>query len=77
MNEQLKESLADLMEVPAEQIEPGFDLRGRMDSMNVVSIIALVDEIFGVVLNGPDIAKCESVADLEVLIGKTRRGSAS
>lgn len=39
------------------------------DSLAVVSLIAMVDEQFGVTLNPKEIAKAASVADLIALLG--------
>ena len=46
-------------------------LQGRegWDSLAVVSLIAMVDEQFGVTLSPKDIAKAESVADIVGMLG--------
>lgn len=69
--EQLFAGLADLLERPLADIVPEF--QPTWDSLAVVGTIALVDDVYDVVLGGPRIAKCEKVADLLTLIAEELR----
>lgn len=63
------EGLAEIFEIEADTVNPALDLQSlEMDSLAVVSIIALVDECFDVMLNGEAIMRCVTVADIEALI---------
>ncbi|THD64089.1 acyl carrier protein [Phenylobacterium sp.] len=71
----LYEGLAEIFEVDAAEIGPGFSLPDHnWDSLAIVSTIALVDEVEDLMLNGAALSKCVTVADLEALIAKTRAG---
>jgi acyl carrier protein len=60
---------AEILEVSPHDISPSFDLnKVAWDSLAIVSTIALVDESFGVMLDGRSLAACNSVADIEKLI---------
>jgi len=52
--------------VQSDDVLPG---REGWDSLAVVSLIAMVDEQFGVTLNPKDIARAASVADIIALLG--------
>lgn len=63
------EGLAEILEVPAEQVKPEFSLADHdWDSMAIISCVALIDEVFGHLVSGSALAKCASVADIEKLI---------
>lgn len=67
------EGLAEILEIEVSRITPDLDLNSvPWDSLAVVSTIALVDELFNVMLEGQALSKCESVADIEVLIAAKR-----
>jgi acyl carrier protein len=69
------EGLAEIFEIPPAEISPGFSLiDNNWDSLAIVSVIALVDECENLMLDGPALAKCETVADIEALIAKARGG---
>jgi acyl carrier protein len=67
------EGLADILEVSVAEITPTLDLSGHAwDSLAVVSTIALCDDCFNIMLNGQDLVKCQTVADIEALIAAKR-----
>lgn len=63
---QLTEGLAEIFEVSPAEVTPAYE--PTWDSLAVVATIALVDDVYGIILNGPDIAKCDRVAKLLDLI---------
>lgn len=61
--------LAEIFEVDAGDIGPDFDLAAHnWDSLAVVSVIALIDECFGKLVEGAPLAKCATVAEIETLM---------
>ena len=61
--------IAEIFEVDEAEIGPDFDLVSHnWDSLNVVSVIALVDECFNKLLDGTSLAKCKTVSDVEALL---------
>lgn len=67
------EGVAEIFEVEVDAISPNFPLHTEevsWDSLAIVSIIALVDECFNLLLDGTELADCDSLADLEILIAK-------
>ncbi|WP_233234739.1 acyl carrier protein [Bordetella sp. LUAb4] len=61
--------MSEVLEVDAGTIVPNFDLATvAWDSLAIVSTIALVDDCFGVLLNGQALANCATIADIEKLI---------
>ena len=69
------EGLAEIFEVDVSEIDSGFSLVDHTwDSLAIVSVIALVDECENRMLDGPNLSKCETVADIEALIAKAEGG---
>lgn len=71
------EGMAEIFEVDAADMSSDFDLHGAeaaWDSLAIVSTIALVDECFGVMLDGQSLTKCAKVADIEALIQAAQKG---
>lgn len=69
----LYEGLAEILEVPVEQITPEFSLAGHeWDSMAIISCVALIDEVSGHIVSGSELAKCMSVADIQKLVPSLR-----
>lgn len=65
------EGVAEIFEVDAAEISPAFELQSgdvAWDSLAIVSMIALIDECFGAMLDGSDLTECQTVADVEKLI---------
>lgn len=70
------EGVAEVFEVEIEAISPDFPLKSEemsWDSLAVVSMIALIDECFDVMIDGADLASCETLGDIEALIEKARQ----
>ncbi|MES2032917.1 MAG: acyl carrier protein [Pseudomonadota bacterium] len=69
------EGLAEIFEIDPAEVDAGFSLEGQnWDSLAIVSVIALVDEVENLMLDGASLAKCGSVAEIEALIAKARGG---
>lgn len=65
--------LAEILEIDTDKVGPGLDLsKLAWDSLAVISTIALVDEHFGVMLDGKSLAQCQRVGDIEALIAKKK-----
>lgn len=65
------EGMAEIFEVDFSDISPEFDLNGAeapWDSLAIVSTIALVDRVFGKMLDGQKLKECKSIADIQLLI---------
>lgn len=65
------EGIAEIFEVDVADISPSFELQSAdvaWDSLAIVSMIALIDECYGAMLDGSDLTECETVADIEKLI---------
>ena len=63
------EGLAEILETEIEKIQPD-TLLGNFawDSLAVVSTMALVDDVYSVMLDGQALAKCQTVGDIQKLI---------
>lgn len=69
--------IAEILEVDESAINDGFDLHGGAapwDSLAVVSIIALVDDLFNVMLSGQALTECSTVGDIEALVEAAKKG---
>lgn len=64
----LYNGIAEILEVPAAEIRPDFELGQGWDSLAVVSTIALIDDLFNKVANGQSLGRCEKVSDIVSLI---------
>lgn len=62
-----REGLAEVLDIDVEELRPEY--RIDWDSIAVVTTIAMVDDLFDVVLDGAAINRCETFADLQKLIG--------
>jgi acyl carrier protein len=63
------ENMAEILEINIDQVTPEFELKNiDWNSLAIVSTIALVDECFGVLLNGRMLDDCKTIADIENLI---------
>lgn len=67
------EGMADIFEIDAGEVTPQLNLQSQAwDSLAIVSTIALVDDCFGVMLDGQSLAKCETIGDIEKLIASVK-----
>lgn len=67
------EGMAEIFEIDPSEISPQLDLQAQAwDSLAIVSTIALVDDCFGVMLDGQSLGKCETVGDIEKLIASAK-----
>lgn len=68
------EGLAEILEIDIALVTPELNLQDyAWDSLAVVSTMALVDDIFSVMLDGQSLSKCTSVADIVALIEGARK----
>lgn len=75
MDAQFVEGMAEIMEIDTGEVTPEFSLTSEnWDSLAIVSTIALVDECYDVMLNGPALGKCGSIAEVVALIEKAKGG---
>ncbi|WP_374518295.1 phosphopantetheine-binding protein [Undibacterium squillarum] len=63
------EGLAEILETEVENIQQDTMLGDfAWDSLAVVSTMALVDDVYSVMLDGQALAKCQTVGDIQALI---------
>lgn len=68
------EGLADVLEVSPTEVSSSLELtKLNWDSLAVVSTIALCDDLFGVMLNGQELMKCQTVADIERMVEEAKK----
>jgi acyl carrier protein len=61
--------LADILEVDAKEVTPALQLHDHIwDSLAIISVISLVDELFDKILAGPALSRCETVGDIDALL---------
>ena len=58
--------LADVFEVEKEEIQDNYQI--DWDSLSLISTIAIIDDIFNVVINGDQLNECSSIEKLWKLI---------
>jgi len=58
--------LADVFEVEQEEISDNYQM--DWDSLTLISTIAIIDEIFNIVINGDQLNECSSIESLWELI---------
>lgn len=61
--------LAEILEIDAADITPELKLGDyAWDSLAIISVIALVDELYDQMLNGQALSQCVTVADILAMI---------
>lgn len=61
--------LADILEIDAADVTPELKLGDyAWDSLAIISVIALVDELYDQMLNGQTLSQCVTVADIVAMI---------
>ena len=61
--------LADILEIDAKDVTPTLKLHDHVwDSLAVISVISLADELFDQILPGPALTRCQTVGDIEALL---------
>lgn len=67
--EKFYEGMAEIFEIDTSLVKPELSLNDyAWDSLAIVSTIALVDDCFDLMLDGPSLGNCTTVADIEKLI---------
>lgn len=68
------DGLADILEIDADKVTPALALGDyAWDSLAIISVIALADDLFDRMLEGQALAKCTTVADIVALIEADRK----
>ena len=63
------DGLAEILEISAAEATPALDLtKQAWDSLAVVSAIALIDECYGVTVDGAALAKCTTIKEVQDLV---------
>ncbi|MEB0139365.1 MULTISPECIES: phosphopantetheine-binding protein [unclassified Undibacterium] len=63
------EGMAEILEIDVAQVNPALELASyAWDSLAVVSCMALVDDVYNVMLDGQALAKCEKLSDILLLV---------
>lgn len=66
--DKFREGLAEILQVKESALTPSLELTGEnWDSIAIVSTLVLIDECFNKVVEGTDLAKCQTVADIEAM----------
>lgn len=76
MNE-FYQGIAEILEVDESAVTAIFNLHAgeaAWDSLAVVSTIALIDDVFNVMLDGQSLSKCQAVGDIEALVEAAKKG---
>lgn len=67
--QQFYEGLAEILEIEPSDVSSDLVLgQHPWDSLAVVSTIALVDELFGVIVSGQALLACTTVGEIEALV---------
>lgn len=70
------EGMAEIFEVDTKSINSGFELHSvdvPWDSLAIVMTIALVDNCYGVMLDGKALLACSSIGDIEQLFAAANK----
>ena len=63
------EGMAEILEIDADKVNTELNLADyAWDSLSIVSTMALVDDIYNIMLDGQSLAKCEKIADILALV---------
>ena len=74
MDTKFKEMLADVLEINASDVNESYilDVEGNWDSVAVLTTMSLIDDAYGIEIDGDDVALCDSASELYDLINKTK-----
>lgn len=63
------EGLAEILEVEPSEIDSEYELnKDNWDSLAVVSTIALIDDVYDLMVKPEKLADCKSVGEIELLV---------
>lgn len=63
------EGLAEILEIPVAEVTPELDLtKQAWDSLAVVSAIALIDDCYGLTVDGAALGKCTTIKEVQDLV---------
>jgi acyl carrier protein len=66
---ELYEGLAEILEIQEDEVSPELELtKGNWDSLAIVSTIALIDDVYDVMVSPEKLGECRSVGDIEKLV---------
>jgi acyl carrier protein len=67
--------IAEILEIEGGICASNFNLadgQADWDSLAIISVIALIDEIYGCTVSGQALGECQTVADIERLVENAR-----
>lgn len=70
------EGMAEIFEIHVSKVSPELDLHAgeaAWDSLAIVSTIALVDDCFGLMMDGKSLGECQTISDIEKLIATAKK----
>ena len=63
------EGMAEILEIDPQDVTPDLDLtEENWDSLAVVSTIALIDDVYDVMVSPERLAECKTVGEIEKLV---------
>lgn len=62
------EGLAEILEIDTDQVDPSLELGESWDSLAVVSTIALIDDVYDVMVSPDKLSECKTVGEIEQLV---------
>lgn len=68
------EGLAEILEVEESEVKPDLELGENWDSLAVVSTIALIDDVYDVMVRPEKLGECTTVGDIEALVKAEQAG---
>lgn len=69
------EGMAEILELDLENVTPDCDLtEENWDSLAVVSTIALIDDVYDVMVSPERLAECKTVGEVEKLVASEKQG---
>lgn len=72
------EGIAEILELDPSEVSSATPLDASVwDSLAVVSSIALIDEVYDLQINADALVECQTVGDIEALIGPARDRAAA
>jgi acyl carrier protein len=68
------EGMAEILEIDPQDVTPDLDLtEENWDSLAVVSTIALIDDVYDVMVSPERLADCKTVGEIEALVASEKQ----